>query len=163
ETSGMQLRTMEVPMHIAYWESIDVNPTPLAFTEVFSALQQGVVDGVENPLQLIYTGNFYEPSPYITMTGHVYDPEAITINKDFFDGLAAEDQEIVQSSADEAITELRNFNQNVEEELRAELEAEGVTFIDLTDEERQAWVDTAVTFYENEAGNVDKERLQALL
>lgn len=163
EAAGMQLRTMEVPMHIAYWRSIGVNPTPLAFTEVFSALQQGVVDGVENPLQLIYTGNFYEPSPYITMTGHIYDPEPILINKDFFDGLSEEDQEIIRSSAGEAITELRGFNADVEADLRAELEAEGVTFTDLTDDERQAWVETAVAFYQDEAGNVDTDRLRDLL
>lgn len=163
EVEGLKLRTMEVPMHIAYWQSIGANPTPLPFTEVFTSLQQGVVEGVENPFQLIYTAKFHEPSPYITTTGHVYDPEIILINKDFFEALSAEDQEIIQTATDEAIAHLRSINQDLDAELRESLEAEGATITDLTDAEREAWVESAVPFYEAEAGNVDTEKLKALL
>ena len=68
DVDGIKLRTMEVPLHIAFWEHVGANPTPLPFTEVFNSLSQGVVDGVENPFQLIYTGKFHEPSPHITTT-----------------------------------------------------------------------------------------------
>jgi tripartite ATP-independent transporter DctP family solute receptor len=163
DATGLKLRTMEVPMHIAYWKSIGANPTPLPFTEVFTSLQQGVVDGVENPFQLIYTAKFHEPSPYITTTRHVYDPEIILINKEFFEGLSEEDQGIVQTAADEAIAHLRALNLDLESELREKLEAEGATITDLSDAEHQAWVESAVPFYEAEAGNVDTESLKALL
>lgn len=163
QMDGVKLRTMEVPMHIAYWQSVGANPTPMPFTEVFTALQQGVVDGVENPFQLMYTAKFHEPSPYFTTTGHIYDPEILLINQDFFDGLSAEDQEIIQSSMDEAIAELRSLNADLDAELRENLEAEGATITDLSEEERQVWVDSAVPFYEENAGEVDTEKLQLIL
>src|SRR5699024_7757504 len=86
EMKGKKLRTMQVPMHIAYWESVGASPTPLPFPEVFTALQQGVVDGVENPYELLYSAKLTEPAHYLTETRHIYDPEIILISKDFFDG-----------------------------------------------------------------------------
>jgi tripartite ATP-independent transporter DctP family solute receptor len=163
QMSGVKLRTMEVPMHIAYWQSIGANPTPMPFTEVFTALQQGVADGVENPLQLIYTGKFHEPAPNITTTGHIYDPEIVIINQAFFESLSAEDQEIIQSSMDEAIAELRSLNADLDGELRELLISEGSTITDLSAEERQAWIDSAIPFYEENADKVDTETLIALL
>lgn len=163
QMSGMKLRTMEVPMHIAYWQSIGANPTPMPFTEVFTALQQGVVEGVENPFQLIYTAKFHEPASNLTTTAHIYDPEIPLINKEFFDSLTAEDQEIIQSSMDEAIAELRSLNADLDAELREQLSSEGATITDLSDDERQVWIDSAVPFYEENAGSVDTETLIALL
>lgn len=163
QMDGVKLRTMEVPMHIAYWQSVGANPTPMPFTEVFTALQQGVVDGVENPFQLIYTAKFHEPSQYLTTTGHIYDPEILLINQSFFDGLSAEDQEIIQSSMDEAIAELRSLNADLDAELRASIEDEGATITDLSEAERQEWIDSAVPFYEDNAGQVDTEKLALIL
>lgn len=163
QTDGLKIRTMEVPMHIAFWKEIGANPTPLAFTEVFTGLSQGVVDGVENVLGLIYSGKFHEVSNYITTTGHIYDPEIYIMNQDFFNGLSKEDQEIIQSSIDDAVTFLREANDNYEEELRVLLEGEGAVFRDLSDEEYNAWIDAAVPFYEKHADEVDKETLIQLL
>lgn len=163
QMSGMKLRTMEVPMHIAYWQSIGANPTPMPFTEVFTALQQGVVEGVENPFQLIYTAKFHEPAPNLTTTGHIYDPEIPLINKEFFDSLSAEDQEIIQSSMDEAIEELRSLNADLDAEIREQLTSEGATITDLSDDEHQAWIESAISFYEENAEQVDIDTLIALL
>ena len=163
QMDGVKLRTMEVPMHIAYWQSVGANPTPMPFTEVFTALQQGVVDGVENPFQLIYTAKFHEPSQYLTTTGHIYDPEIILINQNFLEGLSAEDQEIIQSSMDEAIAELRSLNADLDAELRASIEEEGATITDLSADEHQVWVDSAIPFYEENASKVDTEKLALIL
>ncbi|SFD40947.1 tripartite ATP-independent transporter solute receptor, DctP family [Lentibacillus persicus] len=163
DAEGVKLRTMEVPMHIAYWESVGLNPTPLAFTEVFNGLQQGVVDGVENTLGLIYTGKFHEVSKYITMTEHIYDPEVYIMNQDFFNGLSEEDQEIIQSSIDDTVTHLRELNSERKDELITMLEDEGAEFRELSEEEKQVWVDSAIPFYEEYADEVDKEKLIKLL
>jgi len=163
DIQGLKIRTMEVPMHIAFWTELGANPTPLAFTEVFTGLNQGVVDGVENVLGLIYSGKFHEVSKYITTTAHLYDPEIYIVNKDFFEGLPAEDQEIIQSSMDEAVEYLRELNNELDEELRVSLEEEGAIFRDLTDEEQQVWLDAAVPFYEEYAGDIDTEKLKELL
>jgi TRAP-type C4-dicarboxylate transport system substrate-binding protein len=154
---------MEVPMHIAFWKEIGANPTPLAFTEVFTGLSQGVVDGVENVLGLIHSGKFHEVSNYITTTGHIYDPEIYIMNKDFFNGLSEEDQDIIQTSIDDTVTYLRELNRDLDAELRGMLEEEGAVFRDLSEEEYNAWIEASIPFYQKHADEVDKEKLIQLL
>ena len=163
DINGLKIRTMEVPMHIAFWKEVGANPTPLAFTEVFTGLSQGVVDGVENVLGLIHSGKFHEVSKYITTTGHIYDPEIYIMNKDFFNSLSKENQEIIQSSINDTVTYLRELNSSIDAELRVKLEEEGAIFRDLTDEEYNAWIEASVPFYEKNADKVDKEKLIQLL
>lgn len=163
DMEGIKLRTMQVPMHIAYWESIGAAPTPISFPEVFTSLQQGVVDGVENPYELLYSARLTEPANYLTETRHIYDPEVLLINKDFYESLSEEDQEVIQSAADAAIDKIRSLKKTVSDEIRAEIEAEGGTVTDLTEVERQAWIDSAVPFYADNASEVDTEKLKAIL
>lgn len=163
QMEGVSLRTMEVPLHIAYWESIGANPSPLAFPEVYTSLQQGVVEGAENPYELMHSAGWTEPADQVTDLGWVYDPEVILIGEDFFDELSEEDQQIIQESADEMIDELRSLKAGVGEEIRTDIEAEGGTVSDLSDEERQQWVDSAIPFYEEYASEVDTDKLIELL
>ncbi|MCL7944665.1 TRAP transporter substrate-binding protein [Marinobacter sp. ATCH36] len=163
EMAGIKLRTMQVPKHIAYWESIGASPTPLAFPEVFTSLQQGVVDGVENPYELLYSAKFTEPANHLTATRHIYDPEVILINKDFFENLSDEDQQIIQDAADEAISKIRSLKSEVSDEILAEIRKEGGTVTELSDAERQAWIDSAKDFYKENASTVDTEMLKRVL
>lgn len=163
EMEGVKLRTMQVPKHIAYWESIGAAPTPMPFPEVFTSLQQGVVDGVENPYELLYSARLTEPANHLTETRHIYDPEVILISKDFFDSLSAEDQQIIRDAADEAIAKIRSLKREVSDEIRAKIEEEGGTVTELSDEERQQWIDSAIAFYQEHASTVDTERLKAVL
>lgn len=163
DINGLKLRTMEVPMHIAFWKEVGANPTPLAFTEVFTGLSSGVVDGVENVLGLIHSGKFHEVSKYITTTGHIYDPEIYIMNKDFFNGLSKEDQEIIQTSINDTVTYLRELNSDLDAELRTKLEEEGAIFRDLSEDEYNAWIEASIPFYEKHADEVDKEKLIQLL
>ena len=163
DMQGQKLRTMQVPMHIAFWESIGAAPTPMAFPEVFTALQQGVVDGVENPFELMYSAKFTEVSSYTTELRWIYDPEVLIIGKSFFDGLPTEDQEIIQSSATDAIAKLRELKAGISDEIRAKIEADGGTVADLSPAQRQDWIDAAVPFYQANASKVDTEKLKAIL
>ncbi len=163
DVKGLKIRTMEVPMHIAYWKDQGANPTPLAYTEVFTALSQGVVDGVENTLGLIYSGKFYEASKNITFTGHIYDPEVYIVNQPFFEGLSSEEQEIIQSSIQDAVVYLRDLNEQYEEELVEKLKDKGAVFRELSEDEHNAWVEAAADFYKNNANEVDTEKLKGLL
>ena len=72
DLEGIKLRTMKVPAHVATFESLGANPTPMNFGEVYSALQQGVIDGQENPLAIITSQRFYEVQKYLSTTGHVF-------------------------------------------------------------------------------------------
>ena len=163
EIAGKKLRTMQVPMHIAYWESLGAAPTPMAFPEVFTALQQGVVDGVENPFELLYSAKFTEPADKLTELRWIYDPEVILISQSFLEGLSPEDQEIITSSADDMIVKLRELKAGINDEVRSEIEAAGGTVAELSAEERQEWIDATVPFYEENASKVDTEKLSAIL
>lgn len=163
DMKGQKLRTMQVPMHIAYWESIGAAPTPMAFPEVFTALQQGVVDGVENPFELMYSAKFTEPATKLTDLRWIYDPEIILIGKDYLAGLPAADQEIITTAADDMIVKLRELKVGINDEIRGEIEAAGGTVADLSPADRQAWIDATIPFYEANASKVDTEKLKAIL
>lgn len=92
DLSGLKMRTMESPVHIAAYREFGILPTPMPFPEVFAALQQGVVDGQENPLSVIESNNFDEVQQYLSMTGHVFSPCVFLMNLDLWNGLSEEDQ-----------------------------------------------------------------------
>ena len=99
DLEGLKMRTMENSVHIAAYRDFGILPTPMAFTEVFAALQQGVVDGQENPLSVIESNNFQEVQRYMTLTGHVFSPCVFLMNLDLYDSLPAEDQEAFLAAA----------------------------------------------------------------
>ncbi|HRV99730.1 MAG TPA: DctP family TRAP transporter solute-binding subunit, partial [Aminobacteriaceae bacterium] len=84
DLKGMKIRTMENPIHLAAFRTMGANPTPMAFGELFSAMQQKVVDGQENPWGTIFLQNFFEVQKYATDTGHVYSPFVLLIWKKFW-------------------------------------------------------------------------------
>lgn len=99
---GQKIRTMENPIHMKAWKAVGANPTPMAFSELFTAMQQGTVDGEENPLGIIYSNRFYEVQKYITMTQHVYTPYVVLMNPDKYEALTDEQREAVDRAMREA-------------------------------------------------------------
>ena len=92
DLKGLKMRTMENPVHIAAYKALGIITTPMAFPEVFTALQQGTVDGQENPLSVILSAKFDQVQKYLSLTGHVYSPAIFLMNKAEFDKLKPEDQ-----------------------------------------------------------------------
>ncbi len=92
DLKGLKMRTMENPVHIQAYKQFGIIPTPMAFTEVFTALQQGTVDGQENPLSVISAAKFEQVQKYMTLTGHVYSPALILMSKAQWDKLSAADK-----------------------------------------------------------------------
>ncbi len=90
DLEGLKLRTMENAVHMAAFQGMGASPTPMAFPEVFGALQQGVMDGQENPITVITASRFWEVQRYVTLTGHVYSPAIILVSPALFDGLTDE-------------------------------------------------------------------------
>lgn len=84
---GMKIRTMENPIHMQAWQAAGVLPTPMAFSELPSALQQGTVDGQENPIPVILANNLDMMQNYLYLTRHVYSPGILACNPDFVAGL----------------------------------------------------------------------------
>jgi tripartite ATP-independent transporter DctP family solute receptor len=103
DLKGLKMRTMENPVHIQAYKQFGIIPTPMAFTEVFTALQQGTVDGQENPLSVISAAKFEQVQKYMTLTGHVYSPAIFLMNKASFDKLSAADKQAFLDAAKEGV------------------------------------------------------------
>lgn len=102
DLKGMKIRTMENQMHMAAFLAMGADPTPMAMGEVFTALQQGTIDGQENPVPIIDTNKFYEVQKYTSLTGHLFSPAPVFICMDYFTSLPADLQTVVLESAEEA-------------------------------------------------------------
>lgn len=102
DMKGLNIRTMQVPIHIAMIKALGANPTAIAFEELYSALQTGVVDGQENAPYVFLMGKLEEVQKYYTLDNHLLNTACVMINEKFFKSLSAEDQEIIRNAAQEA-------------------------------------------------------------
>ena len=144
DVKGQKLRVMESEIQIAQWRTWGANPTPMAFTEVISALQQGTIDAQENPLSIIDSNKLYEVQHYISLTGHQFSPHNLYINKDRYDSLDPE----LKAAFDKAVAAYQEAQRKRAVELNA-LSAKkftdaGCEVIELTDEDRNQWRQMAI-------------------
>lgn len=128
DLAGIKIRTPPDPMTVDIFKALGANPLPMAFSELYIALQQGVVDGQENPLMNIYSSKLYEVQKYISMTGHKYESTPLLASKVVFDGLSKDDQKAVMEAAAEAGKLDRELSLKSDQELRAKMEAAGTQF-----------------------------------
>lgn len=103
DLKGIKIRIMENELQLQQWQNYGANPTPMAFTELFTALQQKTVDAQDNGAELTWQSKFYEVQSHYTYTKHIYSPYLILMSKDKFDALTPEQQEIVLKVSDEAV------------------------------------------------------------
>ena len=101
---GLRLRTMENKYHVQYWQSLGANPTPLPFSELYLALQQGTVTGQENPYEVIVATKLYEVQKYVIDTNHLFHTITIIMSKNIYDQLTPDEQKLVRDAAREVIT-----------------------------------------------------------
>lgn len=92
DLAGLKLRTMENEVHIAAFRAAGAAPTPMSWTEVLTSLQQGTIDGQENPIPIVTANNMWEIQDNITLTGHVYSPAVVAMSQVHWDGLTEEQQ-----------------------------------------------------------------------
>lgn len=142
DLKGLKLRTMQSKLHIEVFSKLGANPTPMSFSELYTGLQQGTVDGQENPYPLIYQQKFHEVQKYMTNTQHVYSPYIFLVGKGFYDDLSEEQQEILKEASIEAGKYQREINEEQEIESLEGLIDEGVVFTELSDEARQEMIET---------------------
>jgi tripartite ATP-independent transporter DctP family solute receptor len=126
DLKGLKIRTMEAPTHLAIWRAIGANPTPMAWP-IFTQLQQGVIDGQENPIAVIYAAKLPEAGQkYLSLTRHVYSALVFVANKAFVDGLPADQRKVVLDCARTASMQGRSFIRDNEVKQLAELRAMGM-------------------------------------
>jgi tripartite ATP-independent transporter DctP family solute receptor len=130
DLKGLKMRTMENPVHVAAYKGFGIITTPMAFPEVFTALQQGVVDGQENPLSVIMAAKFEQVQKYMTLTAHVYSPALLLMNKASFDKLSPADQKVFLDAAKLAVIATRARVDKDDASGVTELRSKGMSIIE---------------------------------
>ena len=147
DLKGLKIRTQENNILLKIYETMGANPMPMAFTELFTAMQQKTVDGQVNPILIADTGNYYEVQSYLTDVNAVYDLASLVINKDFFDSLSEEDQITVKECAKEACEyQLKASSERSKQSEEKMKDLIKITY--LTDEERAAFKDITLPVYD---------------
>lgn len=126
---GMKIRVPEYDTFMATFKELKANPTPMAFSEVFTAAQQGVIDGLELPIASAYSGSYYEVCKCYDLTGHFYNAIAMSCSGSFWESLSPELQEIFTTAAYESGQEQRAWLQGAAEEMLGEMEAAGCEIV----------------------------------
>lgn len=133
DLKGLKMRTMENPVHIQAYKAFGIIPTPMAFPEVFTALQQGTVDGQENPLSVITAAKFEQVQKHLSLTGHVYSPALILMNKGQWDKLSAADKQAFSEAAKEAVKANRQRVDDDEKKAVTDLRSKGMNVVETLD------------------------------
>ena len=129
DMKGLKIRVMESPVNIATYDALGVSPTPMAFSELYTGLSQGVVEGQDNGVVLTYTAKLYEVQPYYTYTNHLYAANGMVFSEAFWQSLPGDLQKVVEDGAKYAMENQRRLNTEMEEELGATMTEAGVEFI----------------------------------
>jgi tripartite ATP-independent transporter DctP family solute receptor len=133
DLSGLRMRTMENQIHLAIWQELGANPAPLAFNELYTALQQGTFEAQEGPINLFRDMRFDEVQKFISKTNHIYSPFVVLMNPEVHSRMSKEDKVIFNEIFQEAKVYQRDLAQKADSEAAASLK--GVTITTLTPEE----------------------------
>lgn len=128
DLNGFKMRVPNVPLFLSVWETAGAKPQVMDFNEVFTGLQQNVIDGQENPVDLIHSAGFYEVQKYVNQTEHVYSWIYILVGNKQFEGLSDELKEAVLAAAEEAQTYGEELYATEIDEYTNKLKEEGMTF-----------------------------------
>ncbi|MDR2398215.1 MAG: TRAP transporter substrate-binding protein [Spirochaetaceae bacterium] len=163
DLTGVKIRVMTNPIHIAIWERLGAAPTAISFAELYTALQQGTVDAQENPLELFISQRFYEVQKHVTLTHHIFTTGILAANPAWFNQLSPELQRVVR---DAAMVGTRLQRQRAAEDYEGYLKIladNGITLRTLTEEEQALWKEKAapvIPLIAKEAGG--QERIDRL-
>jgi len=145
DVAGLRIRTMPNPVHESLWRQLGADPVPMAWGDAFTAMQQGAIDGQENPLATIYVTRVFEVNDYVAITEHVYAPAAFVMSMSAWNELSDEDKEIFTEAAQEATVYQREENRQQDIDAIEKLKDEGMEF---TEPDRQEFMDAVDEVYE---------------
>lgn len=126
DLKGIKIRTMENKVHLASFKAFGASPTPMAWSEVYTALQQKTIDAQENPIAIIYFQKIFEVQKYLALTGHFYSPALLLMSEKSFNNLSKEVQKVVADTALECAAYERNLLGDNEAKQIAEIKAKGM-------------------------------------
>ena len=131
DASGLKMRTMENKVHMDGYKAFGIQPTPMAFPEVYGALQQGTVDGQENPIPVILASKFAQVQKHLSLTGHVYSPALIITSPRLMGRLSDADKKVFYEAAHKAAAAQRKKVNDDENTGIAQLEKDGMTVVQI--------------------------------
>lgn len=147
DIQGLGIRVPEADIPLGLWNALGASPTPVPFTEMYNALETGVIEAGEGALAQIDANAFHEPAPYLTNTKHWFNIKPVRANADWFNSLDDDLQSCLQTTAEDVFADVRETSRQVEAEAVEELQAEAVTvFEEPTDLE--VWRDRSATYDE---------------
>jgi tripartite ATP-independent transporter DctP family solute receptor len=162
DIKGLKIRTIQSPIPVELFNALGANAVPLPYTELYTALETGTVDGQENPSANIINAKFYEVQKYMTLTRHQYNPQIVLVSKKFWDGLNDEEKTVLQQAAVEA----RDFQRKVSREQDAaaleEIRKTGMEVSELSPEETQKLRDAVKPMIEKFSADIGQETVEAL-
>ncbi len=162
DLKGLKMRVPAVEIRVQTFRALGSNPVPMPLPELFTALQQGAVDAQENPITTILAMKFNEVQKYVTISNHIHDTGALYFNKQFWDSLSPEYQDIIMQAGKTGMEASRKAGEGADEQGIAQLKALGNIVTELTDEEHQAFVDAVQPVWDNyikEYGDADLKLL----
>ena len=141
DMSGMKIRTLENKYHLATFSALGANPTPMSFSEVYTALSTKQIDGQDNPITITCTNKFYEVQKFYTLTEHMFCGNCVVVNAAWFHSLPEDYQTALREAVKDMIAEQRRLVDESEATDIQEMTDNGCTVTTLTDEQKQAFVD----------------------
>ena len=160
DTNGLKIRTMENEIHMASFNAMGSIATPMAWSEVFTALQQGTMDGLENSPVIYSTNAFYEVQGYISLTGHFYSPAVFFCNKDMLQSLPKEYQDAIIAAEKEARDYERKCHEDMDNEAVQILRDNGMT---VTEVDKAVWRESCQSVYDQYRDKIGGEVIDAIL
>lgn len=160
DAKGLKIRTTENPIHIAAFRQIGILPTPMAWPEVATALQQGTIDGQENPLSVITSAKLSQLQKHLSLTGHVYGPALVLVSANVYNGLSAAQKAEFDKAGKAAAQAMRDYVDNVEKSGVEQLRKEGMQVVD--DVDRAAFAAAVEPVYPEYYKKFDKKLIDAI-
>lgn len=155
DLKGLKIRIIQSPIMVDLFGALGTNAVPLAYTELYTALETGTVDGQENPYANIIAAKFYEVQKFLTNTRHIYNPQIVIISKKFWDTLNADEQKLFKDAAIEARAFQRKVNRDKDADFLKQIKELGMQVTDLSPAELakfQAAVKPVVDKYTDQIG-----------
>ncbi len=164
DMEGLRFRVAGTDLYKTIFSELGAEPVTMSFGEVFTALQQGAIDGQENPLSIIYSSSLQDVQDYVSLWNYSYDPLVLAMNQDAFGGLCAEDQEVLKAAAQAGGDLQRELTIEEDESLPGQLEAEGMEVTATEDVDVEAFRDLIVEpIYTQWGPIVGEDNLQMML
>jgi tripartite ATP-independent transporter DctP family solute receptor len=151
DLKGIKLRTPKGEWRVKMFKGYGANPTPMAFSEVFVALQTGVIDGQENPLAQIYSAKFHEVQKYLSISGHVYTPAYVTVGKSKWESLPEDVRKTLEETAQGMQEWVYETAANLDKELLGKVKGS----VEINEVDKEAFIEASGPIYQ-EFGNTVK-------